>query len=605
MPTCNGPGVGGWMLEVRAANSTAATLANGRGVLLRRAEREEPAFGGLAIGEPGRPREHFDDQVSHRGCPIRDRETEPARSPHRAVVHTLQRSNRRDTGLYVKLPRSLSNARHSARRQMRVYPRIAMEYDDELRWLLTLPDFERTGEFAGRPDVATMRALLAALGDPHLSPGRARGRPTVHVAGSKGKGSTAVMAAAMLDAAGVRTGCYVSPHLHRYTERIRIGGTPVEPETFASAMATVRAAMEAVAPRFASPRAESQRHGQEGRRFLAFDALTAAAFVVFRGGGVDAQVVEVGLGGLLDSTNVFDATDVVVLTPISLEHTAILGTTIAEIAAQKAGIITPGATVVVAPQRESALDVFRATAAERGASIIEVAAACQMTRTKASADGQEFRIRTPRATYEARLPLAGRHQLDNAATAIVACEELVAEGDGIELTPAHVRAGLASVVWPCRLEVLKRAPLVIVDGAHNGDSAKRMAAALPDFFGASRATLIFGTLAGKDVEAIAAAVAPIAESVHLPFWPHARAADPRELADAFRPHGAPVTVWGDVAAAVDASIASAGGRGTVLAFGSLAFAAAVRECILGIESDMIRLTIQRPAGDRPGASQAE
>ncbi len=467
----------------------------------------------------------------------------------------------------------------------RVYPRIEMEYDDALRWLLTLPDFERTGEFAGRPDVATMRALLSELGDPHL------GRPTVHVAGSKGKGSTAVMIASMLDAAGARAGCYVSPHLHRFTERIRIGGKPIEPDAFASAMATVRAAMEAVAPRF------------PGRQFLAFDALTAAAFVAFREAGCDAQVVEVGLGGLLDSTNVFDATEVVVLTPISLEHTAILGSTIAEIAAQKAGIIKPGAAVVVAPQRESALDVFRATAAERGASIIEVAAACQMTRTKASADGQEFRIRTPRATYSAQLPLAGRHQLDNAATAIVACEELAARR-GIELTEAHARAGLASVVWPCRLEVLKHAPLVIVDGAHNGDSAKRMAAALPEYFGVARATLLFGTLAGKDVQAIADAVAPIAESVHVPAWPHARAADPRQLAEAFRPHGVPVTVSGDIASAVDAAIASAGGRGAVLAFGSLAFAAAVRECILGIESDMIRLTIRRPASDRADPSQA-
>jgi dihydrofolate synthase/folylpolyglutamate synthase len=460
-----------------------------------------------------------------------------------------------------------------------------MDYDDALRWLLTLPDFERTGEFAGRPDVATMRALLSELGDPHL------GRPTLHVAGSKGKGSTAVMVAAMLDAAGARTGCYVSPHLHRFTERIRIGGKPVEPETFAAATTAVRRAVEAIAPKL------------PGRQFLAFDALTAAAFVAFREAGVAAQVVEVGLGGMLDSTNVFNATDVVVLTPISLEHTAILGSTIPEIAAQKAGIITPGATVVVAPQRESALDVFRAAAAPAGASIVEVAAACQMTQTRASPEGQEFRVRTPRATYEARLPLAGRHQLDNAATAIVACEELAARC-GLELSSAHVRAGLASIVWPCRLEVLKRSPLVIVDGAHNGDSAKRMAAALTDCFGASRATLIFGTLAGKDVEAMAAAVAPVAESVHAPAWPHARAADPRALAEAFRPHGVPATVWGDVASSVDAAVASVGGRGVVLAFGSLAFAAAVRECILGIESDMIRLTMQRSASHRPDPSPA-
>ncbi len=314
----------------------------------------------------------------------------------------------------------------------------------------------------------------------------------------------------MLAAAGVRTGCYVSPHLHRYNERIRIDGKPVERDTFAAAMSAVRDAMDAVEPRFPE------------RRFLAFDALTAAAFVAFRDAGVAAQVVEVGLGGALDSTNVFDATDVVVLTPISLEHTAILGSTIGEIAAQKAGIITPGAAVIVAPQRESAIDVFRETAAARGASMVEVAAACQMTRTSASADGQEFKLKTPRATYAARLPLAGRHQLDNAATAVLACEAL-AQRRGFDLTPQHVRTGLAAVTWPARLEVLKRSPLVIIDGAHNGDSAKRMVVALREYFGVSHAVLLFGTLAGKDVQAMAQAVAPIADHVFAPAWHHARA----------------------------------------------------------------------------------
>ena len=458
-----------------------------------------------------------------------------------------------------------------------------MEYDEGLRWLLTLPDFERTGEFAGRPDVATMRALLSELGDPHF------GRPTVHVAGSKGKGSTAVMIASMLDAAGVGSGCYVSPHLHRYTERVRIGGKAIEPDAFAAALTAVRAAMEAVAPRFPE------------RRFLAFDALTAAAFSAFRDAGVDAQVVEVGLGGLLDSTNVFDATDVVVLTPISLEHTAILGKTIGEIAAQKAGIITPGAAVVVAPQRESALDVFRDSAAARGASMIEVAGTCRMTRTSASAEGQEFKIQTPRATYAARLPLAGRHQLDNAATAIVACEEL-ARRRGFELSAQHVRAGLASVVWPARLEVLRRTPLVIIDGAHNGDSVKRMVAALAEYFGVNHATLLFGTLAGKDVASMAEAVAPIADAVFVPAWPHARAADPRAVADAFRPIGVPVTISGDVGAAVEAAAAASGGRGAVVAVGSLAFVETLREYLLGIESDIIRLNSRRPAAGRPDAS---
>jgi dihydrofolate synthase/folylpolyglutamate synthase len=472
-----------------------------------------------------------------------------------------------------------------------------MDYDAALRWLLTLPDFERTGDFASRPDVEPMLALLAELGSPHL------GRPTVHIAGSKGKGSTGAMVEAVLGAAGMRTGYYISPHLHRFNERIRIDAQPIGRDAFAAAMTRVREAIDTISPRF------------PGRQFLAFDALTAAGFVAFREACVDVQIVEVGLGGLLDSTNVFGRSPVVgrrssvsgqssadggqgsgtsehphvvILTPISLEHTAILGDTIAAIAGQKAGIITEGAAVVVAPQRESALDVVRAVAAERGAAIIEVAQACQMARTTATAEGQRFKLKTPRATYDAQLPLAGRHQLDNAATAIVACEAL-AERCGIELTGAHVSAGLAKVAWPGRLEVLKRKPLVIVDGAHNGDSAKRMVLALREYFGLSHGTLLFGTLAGKDVAAIADAVALAADHVFVTAWPSARAADPRDLAAAFRGHDVPVSTFGSLPQAYEAAVAQAGERGAVVAFGAIAFVAAVREYLLGIESDMIRL----------------
>ncbi|MEX2245661.1 MAG: folylpolyglutamate synthase/dihydrofolate synthase family protein [Dehalococcoidia bacterium] len=444
-----------------------------------------------------------------------------------------------------------------------------MDYDDALRWLHTLPDFERTGDFADRPDVEPVRALLRELGDPHL------GRPTLHVAGSKGKGSTAVMAEAILRAAGRRTGCYISPHLHRYSERIRIDGAAVAPEAFASALTSVRETMAAVAGRF------------PGRNFLAFDALTGAAFVAFRDAGCDTQVVEVGLGGLLDSTNVFDRTDVVVITPISLEHTTVLGDTIPAIAAQKAGIITPGSAVIVAPQRESAVDVVCETAAARGATVIEVAKACQMTRTAATQEVQDFRLKTPRAEYRARLPLLGRHQLDNAATAVLACEEL-AVGAGFELTPQHVRDGLAQVSWPARLEVLKRRPLVIVDGAHNGDSARRLVAALREYFSLTQATFLFGTLTGKDAAAMAEAVAPAAELVYACSWPSPRAADPAGLAAVFRPFETPVTVM-PLADAYETAVIEASGRGAVVAFGSIAFAAAVREYVLGIESDMIRL----------------
>jgi dihydrofolate synthase/folylpolyglutamate synthase len=460
-----------------------------------------------------------------------------------------------------------------------------VDYWDSLRWLLTLPDFERTGAFSARADVAPMRALLAELGEPHL------GRATVHIAGSKGKGSTGAMIEAVLRAAGRRTGFYISPHLHRYNERIRIDGEPVAREAFGAAMTLVREAMQAVAPRF------------PGREFVAFDALTAAGFVAFRGAGADTQVIEVGLGGALDSTNVFDATDVVVLTPVSLEHTAILGDTIAAIAAQKAGIIVREASVVVAPQRESAIDVFNDVASEHGARVVEVTKRCQIARTAATAEGQDFRLKTERATYSARLPLVGRHQLDNAATAVVACEEL-ARRCGFELTPAQVRAGLGGVAWPARLEVLRRRPYVIIDGAHNGDSVKRMVAALREYFGLRHATFLFGTMAGKDVAAMVAAVALMADHVFATGWLSPRAADARELADALRKEDVPVTSFGRVTDAFEAALAQAGASGAVVAFGSIGFVAEVREYLLGIESDMIALAT-RPSEDESSGRRGD
>lgn len=451
-----------------------------------------------------------------------------------------------------------------------------MDYDVALRWLLTLPDFERTGEFDERPDIKPMLALLAELGDPHL------GRPTMHIAGSKGKGSTGAMAEAVLRASGRRTGFYISPHLHRYNERIRIDGAAIAPDGFATAIAPVRDAFDRVAPRFPH------------RQLLAFDALTAAAFAAFRDAGVDTQVVEVGLGGRLDSTNAFHARaagappHVAVITPISIEHQAVLGDTIAAIAREKSGVIVAGAPVVVAPQRESALDVIRATAQSRAATAIEVAATCQLLRTSASLDGQRFKLRTTRATYEADLPLIGRHQLDNAATAIVACEELLASS-GETLDPPAVRRGLADVSWSGRMEVLRRKPLVLVDGAHNGDSAKRMVVALREHGAVSSATFVLGTLAGKDVAAMAAAIAPVADHVYVAGWHSPRAADPRQVASTLREAGMSCTVVSALPQAFESAVSDAGERGAVVAFGSIAFVAAVREYLLGIESDMIRL----------------
>lgn len=452
-----------------------------------------------------------------------------------------------------------------------------MDYGEALRYLMSFADFERSGRFQDRPDVEPVRALLGELGDPHL------GRPTVHIAGSKGKGSTAAMIAAIVRAAGCRAGLFTSPHLHRFAERIAVDGEPLPEEAFASAVTDVAGAAPAVLARFPD------------RRLVTFDLLTAAGFAAFRQAGVDVQVVEVGLGGLLDSTNVFDRKEVAVITPISLEHEAILGATVDRIARQKAGIITAGCTVVMGLQREPAAEVIRETCRERGARLLEVAACCALARTGFSSDGQDFRLRTGRTTYNLRLPLLGRHQLENAATAVLAAEAL-ADACGLDLPPAAVQQGLAAVRWPGRLETIGRRPLLVVDGAHNADSVRRLREAMEEYFGLRQAVLLVGTLAGKDVAAMAAEIEPLASSAVTAAWEHPRAAPPDEVARAFAERGLPVSWYGDLDGALAQARALAGTGGAICAFGSVAFAGAVRTAALGLTPEPIPTPAWRSAG---------
>ncbi len=439
-----------------------------------------------------------------------------------------------------------------------------MQYVEALHLLQRRDDWERTGSAADadRWDIRRMRSLLARLGNPHL------GRRTVHVAGSKGKGSVAAMIAATLRQADRRTGLYTSPHLHRFIERIAIDGEPIAPEEFGRLLGEVWPQIEA-----------EDTDGRYGA-VSTFEALTALAFVAFRERDVEWQVLEVGLGGRLDATNVFDVKDVCVITPISLEHTAILGDTVAQIAGEKGGIITPGARVVMSPQRESAAEVVRRVCAERGSELIEVAQTCALTRTRHDRDGQEFTLRTPRATYRLRLPLLGRHQLDNAATAVLAIEAL-----GAEIDETAVREGLAAVRWPCRIELLKRHPLVVADGAHNRDSARRLVQTLRDDLGLQDAVLIVGCSGDKDLVALASELTPIATHVIATRSRSPRAKDPAEIATVFAEQEVPVAVEEPVGAAVDAALAQGGPADAVVVCGSLFVAAEAREHVLGITYD--------------------
>jgi dihydrofolate synthase/folylpolyglutamate synthase len=313
-----------------------------------------------------------------------------------------------------------------------------------------------------------------------------------------------------------------------------------------------------------------------------FEALVALAVLYFREREVDWQVLEVGLGGRLDATNVFDEKAVCVIAPIGLEHTEILGDTVPKIAEEKAAIITPGTNVIMAPQRESAVDVVRRVCEEKDAKLIEVAQACQMGPSKRTADGQEFEIKTDKARYSLKLPLLGRHQQANAATAVLAAEAIAVHST--EIDQSAIQRGLAAVRWPCRVEFLKQRPAVIADGAHNKDSARALAQTLRDDLGLSNVVFVIGCSGDKDIDAIAEELASLAVQMIATRSRHPRAMNPREITQAFADREVPIAAEEPVGAAVDAAIASASG-GAVVICGSLFVAAEAREHVLGVAYD--------------------
>ena len=440
-----------------------------------------------------------------------------------------------------------------------------MEFVEAVAWILEHTNHEVValdGAPATRLELRPLRALLARLGDPQ------RGRGGVHLTGSNGKGSTAAMIAALLHGAGAHVGLFTSPHLHTIRERIRIDGEPIAEDDFAALTTELR------------PHAEATE-GDTGR-LTVFELLTALGFLAFRAAGCDWQVIEVGLGGTLDATNVLDEKQVCVFTPIDLEHTAILGNTVSAIATDKAGILRPGVRAVMSLQREPAADALRAAAARLGVTLVEVAQACALRRDKLSLDGQELKIRTPRATYAFTLPLLGRFQAENAAAALLAIDQLAETEPGISVTPPLAAAALSAVRWPGRVELLRRSPLVIVDGAHTPDAVRRLVATVQQEVRPRTVRLVAGASRDKNLPALARAFAPLQPEVIAVAAEHPRAVPPAEFGAVFQPLDLPVRVAPSVAAGVDAALAEAGPSDLVLVAGSLFVVAEARAAVLGL-----------------------
>jgi dihydrofolate synthase/folylpolyglutamate synthase len=446
-----------------------------------------------------------------------------------------------------------------------------MDYRQAIAYIIERSGYDR-GFVANPFDAETVGLrrtawLLEALGNPQAQ------RPAVHIAGTKGKGSTAAFITSILRASGRSVGLYTSPHLHTFRERIQLNGAPIAEQLFADLTAEI-------APLNARLAEEKPEWGEA----TAFEISTVLAFLAFARAPVDLMVIEVGLGGRLDATNVLDP-HVSVITSISLDHTRILGDTLEEIASEKGGIIKPRRPVVIAPQRDEARDTLLGIAAERGCEVLLAGRDWQTSGAASSfvADG-------PWGRYDAlESALVGRHQVENAGTALATCWLL--DRDGLALPEATIREGLRTVNWPGRFENEQSEPLVIVDGAHNVDSAERLAATLDERYPDRPLTLILGIAQDKDVEQMVRILARRASLLIATASHHPRAASAGRIvaaAEALEPPVPHIATAAGVAQALDLAQSSAP-ESLICATGSLYVVAEAREALgLGRSDDFER-----------------
>lgn len=376
-----------------------------------------------------------------------------------------------------------------------------MTYAQSVGYLLSLLSGMRHSDFG----LERMEALCAEINHPE------RAFRVVHIAGTNGKGSTAAMIDAGLRQAGFRTGFYSSPHLSAFNERLRIQGVPADNDTFAEAVERTRRAAERLLA----------RGGREAHPTM-FEIVTAAAFEAFRAAGVDYGVIEVGLGGRLDATNVVHP-ELAVVTPIGLDHEAFLGKGLANIAREKAGIFKQGGSAVSAAQAPAAAQALKTRAGELGVRLTFAPERWTVNRAEPDARGR-FRILASAhgTSVEAAVGLAGEHQVENALTALCALDRL---GVGLE----HVSQGIASVEWPGRLEWFEGRPPILLDAAHNPSGAKTLARYLERFHSSRDVHLIYGSSRDKAVEEVASLLFPQARRVTLTQSQVARSVSPATL----------------------------------------------------------------------------
>lgn len=413
-----------------------------------------------------------------------------------------------------------------------------IDYIENSNWIRTKPGLERT------------QALLKALGNPEKQ------LKFVHIGGTNGKGSTAACIAAVLQHAGYRTGLYTSPYILRFNERMQINGRQIADDELERLVDRIRPIADAMEDKPTE-----------------FELITAIGMQYFYENQVDIVVLEVGLGGELDSTNVIDTPECAVITAIGLDHTELLGDTLPKIAATKAGIIKQGGLAVAYPAEADVVEVLKARCDGVGAKLT-MADVSRLNVKSVTLDGVTFDFDGIENIF---LPLAGSYQPYNAAVAITACRLLRQRGWNI--TDDCIHDGLAEVYWPGRFEVLLRSPVFVLDGAHNPHGIRATVESLKTHFGDKKLIFVIGVMADKDVETMAECVAPLAEIFYTARPNNTRSMSAADLAELLRRHGADAIPCDSVKAAVASALEHAGREGVVMALGSLYFSSDIRAAV--------------------------
>ena len=380
---------------------------------------------------------------------------------------------------------------------------IEVQYNKALDYLYSFVDYslKHSSELAKAEfNLDRMYQLMELLGNPQAK------YPIIHVAGTKGKGSVSALCASALQAAGYKVGLYTSPHLMEYTERIQVDGNPISFEQLVDLVEEVKPAVARIP------------------KLTTFEITTAIGFLAFANQNVNAAVIEVGLGGRLDATNIVTPT-VSVITSLSYDHMAVLGNTLAKIAGEKAGIIKAGVPVVSSPQKDEALEVLERVANEHDSRFVLVGRDVKFERLASSLEGQSFQIvDIGNSIQEFQIPLLGEHQIQNAAAAFTALKT-----SGIAISDPAIRDGFSQVKWHARFEVVRHEPPVIFDSAHNQDSFAKLRQALDEYFPGRQVYLIFGASEDKNIPGMFEEIKPKIRKLIVTRADHPRALHPEEI----------------------------------------------------------------------------